>query len=246
MFTRGRSEYREEFREHPLPARLNFKPEYHVVREDGRMEGVTTSKYITNLNILPTHVSNWRTKVIYLTTHWTHFYLQLCVVKHMAKKHSYNERGNPLPLRHGLFLPISSKVSVLKTIPQTGLYIPWTFLYHLWNTRMYVYTYIHKTVAKYLYAKLYFLRNSNFCLQYKLFNEHSNYNIYKLLYNNKRMHFCWLSLYLLLSLSFSERPLLFQDRLRNERRANPRTECGNRAENITWWPPTWPAIRVRT
>ncbi|XP_041360339.1 stabilizer of axonemal microtubules 2-like [Gigantopelta aegis] len=44
MVTKGRSEYREAFREHPLPARVNCKPEYEVVREEGVIEGVTTSR----------------------------------------------------------------------------------------------------------------------------------------------------------------------------------------------------------
>ena len=37
------------------------------------------------------------------------FYLWLYSIGHMAKNHSDNDRGNQLPLLHGLFLLISSK-----------------------------------------------------------------------------------------------------------------------------------------
>ena len=46
--------------------------------------------------------------MFYLTTHSTHFYLQLYGVRHMVKDHSDSERGNPLP-PHGLLFPINSK-----------------------------------------------------------------------------------------------------------------------------------------
>ena len=47
------------------------------------------------------------------------FYLRLYGVRHMVKDHSDSERGNPLP-PHRLFFPISSKGSLICTIPQTG------------------------------------------------------------------------------------------------------------------------------
>ena len=47
------------------------------------------------------------------------FYLRSYGVGHMVKNHSDCERGNPLP-PHGLLLPISSKGSVICTIPHTG------------------------------------------------------------------------------------------------------------------------------
>ena len=47
------------------------------------------------------------------------FYLRLFGVRHMVKDHSDSERENPLP-PHGLLFPISSKGSVICTIPQTG------------------------------------------------------------------------------------------------------------------------------
>ena len=46
----------------------------------------------------------------------------------MVKDHSDSERGNPLP-SHGLLFPISSKGSVICTIPQTGQHIPRPLLY---------------------------------------------------------------------------------------------------------------------
>ena len=53
------------------------------------------------------------------------FYLWIYDVRHMVEDQSDSERGNPL---HGLFLQISSKESVICTIPQTGQYIPRTLL----------------------------------------------------------------------------------------------------------------------
>ena len=47
------------------------------------------------------------------------FYLQLYGVRHMVKKHSDSEKGNPLPPHRLLFL-INSKGSFICTIPQTG------------------------------------------------------------------------------------------------------------------------------
>ena len=47
------------------------------------------------------------------------FYLRLYGVIHMVKDHSESEIRNPLP-PHGLLFPISSKGSVICTIPQTG------------------------------------------------------------------------------------------------------------------------------
>ena len=47
------------------------------------------------------------------------FYLQLYGVRHMVKKHSGSEKGNPLS-PHRLLFPINSKGSFICTIPQTG------------------------------------------------------------------------------------------------------------------------------
>ena len=47
------------------------------------------------------------------------FYLRLYGVGHMVKDHSDSERGNMLP-PHRLLFPISSKVSFICIIPQTG------------------------------------------------------------------------------------------------------------------------------
>ena len=47
------------------------------------------------------------------------FYLRLYGFRHMVKDHSDSERGNLLP-PHGLLFPISSRGSVICTIPQTG------------------------------------------------------------------------------------------------------------------------------
>ena len=47
------------------------------------------------------------------------FFLRLYGVRHMVKDHSDSKRGNPL-LPHGLLFPISSKGSLICTIPQTG------------------------------------------------------------------------------------------------------------------------------
>ena len=47
------------------------------------------------------------------------FYLRLYGIRYMVKYHSCSERGNPLP-PHGLLFLISSKVSFIHIIPQTG------------------------------------------------------------------------------------------------------------------------------
>ena len=47
------------------------------------------------------------------------FYSRLYGIRHMVKDHSDNKRGNMLPPHRLLFL-ISSKVSFICTIPQTG------------------------------------------------------------------------------------------------------------------------------
>ena len=60
-----------------------------------------------------------RKEMFYLTTHSTHFYLQLYGVGHMVKDHSDSERGNLLP-PHGLLFPINSKGSFICIIPQRG------------------------------------------------------------------------------------------------------------------------------
>ena len=46
-------------------------------------------------------------------------YLRLYGVRHMVKKHSDSERGNPLP-PHGLLFPNSSKGYFICIIPHTG------------------------------------------------------------------------------------------------------------------------------
>ena len=58
-------------------------------------------------------------EIFYLTTHSTHFYLQLYGIRHMVKNHSDSERENTL-LSHGLLFLISSKGSFICIIPQTG------------------------------------------------------------------------------------------------------------------------------
>ena len=45
-----------------------------------------------------------------------------------------NERGNLLPLPHGLLFPINSKGSLLCTISQTDQYIPQPLVHQLWST----------------------------------------------------------------------------------------------------------------
>ena len=45
------------------------------------------------------------------------FYVRLYGVGHMVKDHSDSERGNPLS-PHGLLFPISSKSSIICTIPE--------------------------------------------------------------------------------------------------------------------------------
>ena len=47
------------------------------------------------------------------------FYLRL-YGGNIVNNHSDSERRNPLPLRHGLLFPISSKESFIYTIPQLG------------------------------------------------------------------------------------------------------------------------------
>ena len=51
-------------------------------------------------------------ELLYLTTHSTHFILQLYGVRHMVEDHSDSERGNPLP-PHRLLFPVSSKGSFI-------------------------------------------------------------------------------------------------------------------------------------
>ena len=59
-------------------------------------------------------------EMFYLTTHSTHFYLVIYGVRHMVNDHSDSERGNPLPLLHGLLFLIRSKSTFIYTILQTG------------------------------------------------------------------------------------------------------------------------------
>ena len=47
------------------------------------------------------------------------FYLRSYGVGHMVKDHAGSTRGNPLPPLHELLFPISSKGSLICTIPQT-------------------------------------------------------------------------------------------------------------------------------
>ena len=54
------------------------------------------------------------------------FYLWLNGVGHMVNDYSDSERGNLLP--HGLLFLISSKVSFICTIPQTGWHITMAFV----------------------------------------------------------------------------------------------------------------------
>ena len=44
-------------------------------------------------------------------------------VGHMVKDHSDNERGNPLPLLHGILFPISSKGSFIITISDIDFFV---------------------------------------------------------------------------------------------------------------------------
>ena len=53
--------------------------------------------------------------MFYLRTH----FIYGSVVSDMTKDLSDSERGNPLPSLGGLFFPISSKGSFIRTIPQT-------------------------------------------------------------------------------------------------------------------------------
>ena len=49
-----------------------------------------------------------------LSTHSTHFYLQLYCIIHMVKDHSGSKKGNPMP-PHGLLFPINSKGSFISS-----------------------------------------------------------------------------------------------------------------------------------
>ena len=66
--------------------------------------------------------------MFYLTTHSTHFILQLYGVGHIVKDQSDSERRNPLPPYELIFL-INSNVSFICTIPQTGYHIPRPLVY---------------------------------------------------------------------------------------------------------------------
>ena len=57
-------------------------------------------------------ISEERKEMLNLTTHSTHW-----IYGYMVKNHSDNERGNLLVPLHGLLFLISSKVSVICTIP---------------------------------------------------------------------------------------------------------------------------------
>ena len=74
-----------------------------------------------------------RKEMFYLTTHSTHFIYGYMASEHMVKDHSDSEKGNPLP-PHGLVSPISSKVSFICIIPQTGWHIPRLLLHQSWST----------------------------------------------------------------------------------------------------------------
>ena len=51
-------------------------------------------------------------------THSIYFSLRLHSIEYMAKDHSDNERGNPLPPFHGLLFLIGCKGSFIYSIPQ--------------------------------------------------------------------------------------------------------------------------------
>ena len=74
------------------------------------------------------HLCQWK-EMFHLTTHSTHFYLQLYGVEYMVTDYLDSESGNPL-LPHGLLFLINSKGSFICTITHTGLDIPWPFLHH--------------------------------------------------------------------------------------------------------------------
>ena len=92
---------------------------------------------------LPFCIYNRTTKggkeMFYLTTHSTHF----TVIWHQIR------RGNPLrPLDELLFL-ISSKLSFICTIPQTGEHIAQPLLYQSWSID-WIYIYICARVCVYM------------------------------------------------------------------------------------------------
>ena len=69
------------------------------------------------------HPTSHRKDSIYLCIplleqgHTQHILFMLHGMGHMVKNHSYSERGNLLPPRHGLLFPNSSKYSFICTIP---------------------------------------------------------------------------------------------------------------------------------
>ena len=64
-------------------------------------------------------IEEGKKEMFYLTTHSTHYILQLYGVRHMVKDHSDRERGNLL-LPHRLLFLINSNGSFICIIPQTG------------------------------------------------------------------------------------------------------------------------------
>ena len=70
-----------------------------------------------------------RKEMFYLTTHSTHY-----IYGYMANDHLDSERGNPQPPLHVLLFSISSKLSFICTIPQTGQLIQLPLLHKSWST----------------------------------------------------------------------------------------------------------------
>ena len=63
-------------------------------------------------------LTDGRKEMCYLTTHSTHFLYGFVGVRHMVKDNGDNQRGNPLPTLQGPLFSISSKGSLICTIPQ--------------------------------------------------------------------------------------------------------------------------------
>ena len=66
--------------------------------------------------------------MFYLTTHSTHFILQLYGVGHMVKDHSDNERGNPLP-PHGLLFLINRNLFFVCFVCLFVLFVCFVFVF---------------------------------------------------------------------------------------------------------------------
>ena len=81
------------------------------------------SRYISGLRKRPSSAEGRKEEYFLFNDALNTFYLRLYGVRHMVKDHSDSERGNLLP-PHGLLFPISSKVTFICIIPQTGYHIP--------------------------------------------------------------------------------------------------------------------------